>query len=650
MESTLTDDEFPEIEVLHGLVTVRCVRMVGVVAKLMRDVDIQPFSCSKIVIDGTSPPRFRITHTEVDDDITTEQIGDESLREDAEDTEKSSFGRKLDEEKLGELKGDEDVTAGFSDVPKAIDARIHFDYVNDLAEAKEDGMNCHCVWLAYRQDQSTSDILFSGLILMESENEHIMRLATTFLLLVLSFAGTAFSQAQAPANAGAGAPISSQDRIYTGDQSSNTITVIDPETNAVLGTISLGSSRLSDVIGPQYIRSVNSHGLGFSRDGKYIVSTSVTSNTVTVVRTQDNSIVSQTFTDRQPHEAFFAVDNRTIWVGTRGVDHVSIVDGLEGGVTETITSYGGPSKVLFSPDGATAYVNHIRSPYIHVIDVSSRATIANITGLAHPFSSDMMLSADGQRLWVAHKMLGAISIISTTTRRVISILPTGPETNHPNFAVINSTTHAFVTVAGEDATKVYRQPSAEQPPAYISTIASSGVEPHGLWPSADNTRLYVVNEHSDTVDVVDLTAPSLPVIRTLRVGQEGQALIYVSGAVPPGADATTNLGAQGLDGRVPVVNKVVRVDGHANASALVTVRPEVGLDMFQVVGRSLRLNATYEVSAACVGCSGVRIPLLEFTASMPVPGEDGCATAPQVLGFFKFNGVYDVDSLQVYEK
>ncbi|GME38762.1 Nitrous oxide reductase [Neofusicoccum parvum] len=262
----------------------------------------------------------------------------------------------------------------------------------------------------------------------------------------------------------------------------------------------------------------------------------------------------------------------------------------------------------------------------------------------------MMLSADGQRLWVAHKMLGAISIISTTTLRVVSILPTGPETNHPNFAVINATTHAFVTVAGEDATKVYRQPSAEQPPAYVSTIASTGAEPHGLWPSADNTRLYVVNEHSDTVDVVDLTAPSFPVVRTLRVGQEGQALIYVSGAVPAGADATRNLGAQGLDGRAPVVNKVVRVGARANASALVTVRPAVGLDMFQVVGRSLRLNATYEVSAACVGCGGVRIPLLEFTASMPVPGEDGCATAPQVLGFFKFNGVYDVDSLQVCEK
>lgn len=122
---------------------------------------------------------------------------------------------------------------------------------------------------------------------------------------------------QAPAVSGAGAPVSESDRIYTGDQSSNTITVIKPLSGQVLGTISLGTARLGDVLNPQYVRSVNTHGLGFSKDGKYIVSLSVTSNTVTVIRCLDNSIVSQTFVDRNAHEAFFASDNRTVWVGTR---------------------------------------------------------------------------------------------------------------------------------------------------------------------------------------------------------------------------------------------------------------------------------------------------------------------------------------------
>jgi len=44
---------------------------------------------------------------------------------------------------------------------------------------------------------------------------------------------------QAPALAGA-QPISSRDRVYTADQVSNTVTVINPKTDEVLGTIPLG--------------------------------------------------------------------------------------------------------------------------------------------------------------------------------------------------------------------------------------------------------------------------------------------------------------------------------------------------------------------------------------------------------------------------
>jgi YVTN family beta-propeller protein len=119
-----------------------------------------------------------------------------------------------------------------------------------------------------------------------------------FLLCALSlFFSLVIAQVQAPARAGVGAPVSAKDRIYTSDQTSNTITVINPSSNQVLGTISLGDVRMTDVIGPQYIKSVNSHGLGFSRDGKYIVSLSITTNTATVIRTIDNTIVSQTFVD-----------------------------------------------------------------------------------------------------------------------------------------------------------------------------------------------------------------------------------------------------------------------------------------------------------------------------------------------------------------
>lgn len=469
---------------------------------------------------------------------------------------------------------------------------------------------------------------------------------TTFLLIVWPLLiSSAVAQIQAPALPGA-QPIGPEDRIYTGDQTSNTITVIKPLTNEVLGTINLGDARLSDVIGPQYLKVVNSHGLGFSRDGKYIVSLATTTNTLTVIKTLDNSIVSQTSVDRASHEGFFAYDNQTVWVACRGTKFVDIVDGMKGGVIGRIeTPAAGPSKVLFSPDGQTAYVNHILSPTVDIINVPSRKVIYTIKGLADVFSSDMMLSADGKSLWVAHKNAGMTTIIDLTTRTIVTFLNSGPETNHPNFSIIDGTLHGFITSAAMNETRVYRQDSPSSSPVFVKSVKSSGIEPHGLWGSPDNTRMYTVNEHSDTVDVISTS--NLSVLHTLKVGQEGQALIYVAGAVPSGT-GTQNLGRDGLDKRIE--NRLISVTNSSTATALITVRELVGLDMFQLIGRNLEINQTYVARAVCATCRGGAVPIVEFKAVTPVVGHMGCAVAPQVLSFLKFFDVYDLDTLTLQLK
>jgi len=85
---------------------------------------------------------------------------------------------------------------------------------------------------------------------------------------------------QAPALPGA-PPINGTDRVYTADQTSNTVTVINPNTRTVLGTIALGDQRLGGVLGPQYLRDVGVHGLGFSRD------------TIDVVRVSSRKVVQR---------------------------------------------------------------------------------------------------------------------------------------------------------------------------------------------------------------------------------------------------------------------------------------------------------------------------------------------------------------------
>ena len=245
-------------------------------------------------------------------------------------------------------------------------------------------------------------------------------------------------------------------------------------------------------------------------------------------------------------------------------------------------------------------------------------------------------------------MAGTVSVVDLAARRVAAVLATGPETNHPSFAYVNGTLLGFVTVGAANATRVYAQGAPGAAPTHLADVRSSGVEPHGLWPSGDGTRLYVVNEHSDTLDVIDTS--KLSVIQTLLVGQESQAVVYVSDAVPFGA-GTEGLGTQGLTG-APARNVLVPVSGReaSRGEALVTVRPLAGVDELQLIGRRLRPNATYTASAVCAACGGARLPLLDFVADAEDKSAPGCATAPQVLSFLKFIGVYDLDSVQVAEK
>jgi len=59
--------------------------------------------------------------------------------------------------------------------------------------------------------------------------------------------------------------ISANDRVYTADQDSNTVSVINPKTNTVLGTIPFGKVRLdtnADVLGAMYDGEIDVHGSG----------------------------------------------------------------------------------------------------------------------------------------------------------------------------------------------------------------------------------------------------------------------------------------------------------------------------------------------------------------------------------------------------
>jgi len=353
----------------------------------------------------------------------------------------------------------------------------------------------------------------------------------------LRSAGGPTPPVQAPALLGA-PPISAHDRVYSADQTSNTVSVINPATNQVLGTIPLGHPRGADDLSPIYYDQVDTHGLGFSPDGRTLAVVNVTTNGIVLIDTATNHVKGVVYVGRAPHEAFFTPDGRELWVAVRGENYISVIDPAALREVRRVPVMLGPSMVIFRPDGRYAFVPSSRLPELDVIDTATYGVVARVP-MASSFMPNLAVSADGREVWVAHKDIGAVTVLDARTFKVRQVIMTGTMTNHVNLASNHNGDFAYVTVGGLDMVKVFRR----GPAAHLVATIPTGYTPHGVWPSPDGTRLYVALQDQNAVAVIDTLTNR--VVTTLPIGEGTQALVYVAGAVPQG-QGLTNLTMQSV--------------------------------------------------------------------------------------------------------
>ena len=97
--------------------------------------------------------------------------------------------------------------------------------------------------------------------------------------------------------------VSPADRVYVADQTSNTVSVIKPYDNKLLGVIRLGNP-VPGALSPLYKGQLLVHGMGYSPDYKTVAVVSVASNAVTLIDTTTNTVKGTIYVGRSPHETF----------------------------------------------------------------------------------------------------------------------------------------------------------------------------------------------------------------------------------------------------------------------------------------------------------------------------------------------------------
>ena len=438
------------------------------------------------------------------------------------------------------------------------------------------------VYLLHGQDPVLRRLAQEIIVTQEQEIElmHLRQAA-------LPKTGSATTPSQKQPEVAAAIPGAGQDRIYTADQTSNTVSVIDPTSNKLLGVLRLGDP-VPGALSPLYRGQLLVHGLGFSPDHKTIVVVSIGSNSVTLIDTATNKIKGVVYIGRSPHEAFFTPDGKRLWVVVRGEDYISVIDPVKMKEIRRVKTANGPGMVLFSPDGRYAFVPSSFTPELDVVDTKKYQVIARVPQ-ASPFSPNLAVSRDGTEVWFTLKDSGKTQVMSAKPPfRILATLDTGPITNHVTLVNNAKGKFAYVTVGGENVVKVYRR---GEKPELVATIPTGDL-PHGIWGSGDGTRVYVGLENQDAVIAIDTLTNQ--VLATIPVGQQPQALVYVPGAVPMG-DGTANLMPLGEAGKAAHLTMTAPEGSGSPAKATISVNALGLVDLLQIAVAGLKPRQTYRL-------------------------------------------------------
>jgi YVTN family beta-propeller protein len=412
-----------------------------------------------------------------------------------------------------------------------------------------------------------------------------MKVISVCALAFLSLLPSAFAQ-QAPWGR-ADIPISSHDRVYAADQTSNTVSVIDPSTNKLLGVIRLGDP-VPGALSALYKGQLLVHGLGYSPDSKTLAVVSIASNSVTLIDTATNKVKGVVYVGRSPHEAFFTPNGRELWVTVRGEDYVSVIDPIKTIEIRRIRLANGPGMTMFGPDGRYAFVCSSFTAELAVIDAASHRIIKRVPQTS-PFCPNIAVSPENDEVWITLKDVGKVQVFRAKPPfEQIALLDTGPITNHVNFASNRNGKFAYLTIGGTNEVKAYRR---DVKPELVATIPVGDL-PHGIWPSGDGTRVYVALENGAHCVAIDTL--NNKVIANIPIGQTTQALVYVPGAVSDG-DGTSNLMPLGLAGESSHIEMLSPSGAASNARATVAVNSLGVIDLLQIAVSGLQPGHEYQL-------------------------------------------------------
>jgi YVTN family beta-propeller protein len=301
-------------------------------------------------------------------------------------------------------------------------------------------------------------------------------------------------------------------KAYVGNFKDNTVSVIDTAAGTVVATVPV-------VAGP--------HGMAVTPDGRRVYISGDNASGVSVIDTASDRVVETIEVGKAPHGVGMTPDGKTLLVTVYADNRVAFVDVATNAVVATVP-VSNPHTIAIRPDGKVAYVAS-QEPgkfALVVVDLASRS-IARSVALEKP-PRDPEFGHDGKALYFTMAGVNAIAVLDPATDKIVAEVPTGVS---PHLAKLYRGA-AFVTAVVQGPGELQLFDPASNKPARSVLV---GKQPH--WQaSADGKTVYVTNEGSNDVTVVDLATGQT---KTIAVGAAPRKVVVQPPSSGTGTGSTT---------------------------------------------------------------------------------------------------------------
>ena len=269
-------------------------------------------------------------------------------------------------------------------------------------------------------------------------------------------------------------------KAYVGNFKDNTVSVIDTGVGAVVATVPVAA-------GP--------HGMSSAPDGRTIYVSGDGSSSVSVIDTATDRVTGTIEVGKSPHGLAMLPDGRTMLVGVYGEDRIAFVDTATQAVSGSV-AVAKPHTIAVRPDGKVAYVAS-QEPgkfALVVVDLRARAVLRTLPLDKPP--RDLEFGWDGKALYYTVAGLSAVEVLDPTSDKVVAEIPTGAS---PHIASNFRGAPAGTAVVQGPGELLLFDPNSNTPMRSIAV----GKQPHWVAAMPNGQRVYVTNEGSNDVTVID---------------------------------------------------------------------------------------------------------------------------------------------------